>query len=291
MTSAAIPSELVGQPLSRWQRILLYAAAGAIFALALWVGLARPYTPGSRLGYDLGLVGGCMMVALLLYPLRKHWSRLHNFGSLRAWFIAHLVFGVCGPLLVVFHSGFRLHSFNASVAFWCMVTVALSGGAGRYVYLRVYGNLARTNALLWEYEGLMESTGEEIHPLDLVPRVRHWIEEYRRHPFTRRSSWFEKLRRVFAPANHGRRKSRRARRLVVEALERHAKRMRWPAHKLAREKQAVERLIVDYVQKVDAAAKLTFWERVLSAWHVLHAPVVYVLVVSAVAHVVAVHVY
>ena len=39
MTSAAIPSELVGQPLSQWQRILLYLAAGAILGLALWVWL------------------------------------------------------------------------------------------------------------------------------------------------------------------------------------------------------------------------------------------------------------
>lgn len=291
MSSATISSELVGRPLSPWQRILLYVAGGAVLALALWVWLARPYTPGSRLGYDLGLVGGCMTLALLLYPLRKHWRRLHNFGSLRAWFIVHLVFGICGPLLVVFHSGFRLHSFNASVAFWCMITVALSGGAGRYIYLRVYSNLSRTNALLWEYEGSMESTGEEIHPLDLVPRVRQWLEDYRRHPFTRRSSWFEKLRRVFASPKRGRRRSRRARRLVLEALKRHAKRMGWSAQKLAREERAVDQLVVDYVQTVDAAVRLSFWERVFSAWHILHAPVVYVLVISAVAHVVAVHVY
>ena len=253
--------------------------------------LDRPYTPGSRLGYDLGLVGGCMMLTLLLYPLRKHWSRLHNFGSLRAWFIVHLVFGICGPLLVVFHSGFRLPSFNASVAFWCMVTVAVSGGAGRYIYLRIYSNLARTNSLLWEYEGSMESTGDDIHPLDLVPRVRQWLEDYRRHPFARRSSWLEKSRRVFASRERGRRKSRRIRRQVVEALERHGKRMGWSAQKVAREKQTTNRLIVDYVRTVDAAAKLSFWERVFSAWHILHAPVVYVLVISAVAHVIAVHIY
>lgn len=291
VTSATISSELVGRPLSLWQRSLLYLAAGAVLVLALWVWLARPYTPGSRLGYDLGLVGGCMMLALLLYPLRKHWSRLHNFGSLRAWFIVHLVFGICGPLLVVFHTGFRLHSFNASVAFWCMVTVALSGGAGRYIYLRAYRNLSRSNALLWEYEGMMESSGDEIHPLDLVPHVRQWVEDYRRHPFARRSSWFEKLRRVFASRERGRRKSRRLRRVVVGALERHGRRMRWPAHKVAQEKQAINRLIVNYVQTVDDAVRLSFWERVFSTWHVLHAPAVYVLVVSAVAHVIAVHIY
>ncbi|MGA7985076.1 MAG: hypothetical protein WCA01_07855, partial [Burkholderiales bacterium] len=200
MTSATIPAELVGRPLARWQRVLLYASVSALLLLAAWVAAMRPYTPGSRLGYDLGLVGGCMMLALLLYPLRKHWGRLHNFGSLRAWFIVHLVFGICGPLLVIFHSGFRLHSFNASVAFWCMVLVALSGGMGRYVYLRVYGALTRVQARLWEIEGKMESRSE-LHPFDLAPRAREWLEEYRRHPFARRSGGFEKLRRVFARAD------------------------------------------------------------------------------------------
>jgi hypothetical protein len=290
MTSATIPAELVGKPLARWQRMLVYASVSALLVLAAWVALLRPYTPGSRLGYDLGLIGGCMMLALLLYPLRKHWGRLHNFGSLRAWFMVHLVFGICGPLLVVFHSGFRLHSFNASVAFWCMVLVALSGGMGRYVYLRVYGALTLVQARLWELEGKMESRSE-LHPFDLAPRAREWLEEYRRHPFARRSGWFEKLRRVFARADRGVRRAHGARKQIAGALERHARRERWSAPKLAGEKQAIDGLIVEYVRAVDAAVRLTFWERVAAWWHILHGPVVYVLVVSAVAHVVAVHVY
>ena len=48
---------------------------------------------------------------------------------------------------------------------------------------------------------------------------------------------------------------------------------------------------MEYVHAVDAAVRLTFWERVFAWWHVLHSPVVYVLAVSAVVHVVAVHAY
>jgi hypothetical protein len=291
MTTANISSELLGRPpLAPWQRFLLHVSAAAVLLLAVWVWMAHPYTSGSRLGYDLGLVGGCMMLVLLLYPLRKRWGRLQNFGSLRAWFVVHVVFGICGPLLVVFHSGFHLHSFNASVAFWCMIAVTLSGATGRYIYLHVYGNLSRTQAMLWEYEGAMESSGE-LHPFDLVPHAREWLEEYRRHPFARRSSWFEKLRRVFAGAKRGDRMARRVRRQVAEALDRHSHRMSWPAAKLAREKKAFDRLIRDYVHTVDEVVRLSFWERVFAGWHALHGPVVYVMVVSAVAHVVAVHVY
>ncbi|MGA8005180.1 MAG: hypothetical protein WCA17_03690 [Burkholderiales bacterium] len=292
MTSATIPTELVGRALSLWQRALLYAFVTVLLGLALWVSAAHPYTPGSRLGYDLGLVGGLMMLALLLYPLRKHWDRMHNFGSLRAWFAVHLVFGIGGPLLVLFHTCFHLHSFNASVAFWCMVVVALSGGMGRYIYLHVYSQLARVQTRLWEIEGVMEAHGgATINPFELAPQVKDWLEEYRRHPLARRSGPFEKLRRVFARADRGRRKSRPARRHLAVALERHAKRERWSAQKLAGEQQAINAMIIEYVLAVDAAVRLTFWERAFSRWHLAHSPVVYLLVLSAVAHVVAVHAY
>ena len=292
MTTATIPAELLGRPLSLWQRILLYISVTAVVALALWVILEHPYAPGSRLGYDLGLAGGCMMLALLLYPLRKHWNRLHNAGSLRAWFTAHLVFGICGPLLVVFHSGFRLHSFNASVAFWCMVVVALSGGMGRYIYLHVYRRLAIVNATLWQLEGAMENHEKGVvPPLDLAPKAKEWLAEYRRHPFARRSSVIEKIAHAFAREGRGERLARPARAQAANALERHARRERWPAGTLAREQKALDGLVTRYVSAIDAVVRLSLWERVFRLWHLAHVPVVYILVISAVAHVVAVHVY
>ena len=185
MTSATIPAELVGKPLSLWQRALVYAS-GDRAARARGVGrddaplfarLAHRLRPGpGRRPHDARAAA---------VPAAQAWGRLHNFGSLRAWFLVHLAFGIGGPLLILFHSGFRLHSLNASVAFWCMVLVALSGGMGRYVYLRVYGALTRTQTRLWELEGTMESHGE-LHPFDLAPRAREWLEQYRRHPFARR---------------------------------------------------------------------------------------------------------
>jgi hypothetical protein len=292
MSTATIPAELLGRPLSPWQRILLYVSVTALVGLALWVVLEHPYTPGSRLGYDLGLAGGCMMLALLLYPLRKHWSRLHNAGSLRAWFIVHLVFGICGPLLVVFHSGFRLHSFNASVAFWCMVVVALSGGMGRYIYLHVYRRLALLNATLWQLEGTMEAHDERgVPPLDLAPKAKEWLAEYRRHPFARRSGLLEKLGHAFARNGRGERLARPARAQAASALERHARRERWSAGRLAAERQALDKLITGYVRTIDSVVRQSVWERIFRLWHLAHVPFVYILVISAVAHVVAVHVY
>jgi hypothetical protein len=46
-----------------------------------------------------------------------------------------------------------------------------------------------------------------------------------------------------------------------------------------------------FVDAVCEAALLTSWERLFALWHVLHVPFLYLLVVSGIVHVVAVHMY
>jgi hypothetical protein len=47
----------------------------------------------------------------------------------------------------------------------------------------------------------------------------------------------------------------------------------------------------DHVAQVLRVAQLAAWERLFALWHVLHIPFVYVMVICAIAHVVAVHAY
>src|SRR3546814_16284634 len=57
------------------------------------------------------------------------------------WFALHMFMGIFGPVLVLLHSTLRLHSLNATVAFWSMVIVASSGVVGRFVYGRLHAGL------------------------------------------------------------------------------------------------------------------------------------------------------
>jgi hypothetical protein len=66
------------------------------------------FTPASDLGYTVGLVGGIMMLAMLAYPLRKKLRFMQGWGPLKHWFRLHMVFGVLGPVLVIFHTAFRV---------------------------------------------------------------------------------------------------------------------------------------------------------------------------------------
>jgi hypothetical protein len=292
MNGAMISTELVGKALPPWQRALAYITLALLVAVAIWVVVAKPYTPGSKLGYNLGLVGGCLMLVLLLHPARKHWSRLHNVGTLRGWFAVHLVCGIVGPLLILFHSTFQLHSFNAAVAFWCMMVVVASGAAGRFAYLNVYRTLGERHAQLYDMEGRLDKRADKaVHAFDFAPQAREWLEEYRSTALGARSSWLRKLWRLVARRGAGARVTRRASEQAHRALTRIAKRERWAPLKLAGEQQALDGLIGDYMRGVDAAMRYAFWERALAWWHIAHGPLVIILVLSAVAHVVAVHLY
>ena len=94
----------------RWDSGVGIAAALALGASLTIVGADARYTPGSGLGYGLGLCGGLMMLALLIYPLRKSVAALHAWGPIKYWFRAHMILGVVGPLMILFHSTFHFRS-------------------------------------------------------------------------------------------------------------------------------------------------------------------------------------
>ena len=79
-----------------WSQMLLMTFLP--IALAYAVGRAGGYSPGDRIGYNLGLAGGIAMLLLLLYPLRKHVRALRNWGAVKHWFLAHMALGLGGPV-------------------------------------------------------------------------------------------------------------------------------------------------------------------------------------------------
>ena len=50
-------------------------------------------------------------------------------------------------------------------------------------------------------------------------------------------------------------------------------------------------LVHDELMTLQRIAQFSAWERLFSWWHVAHVPFVYLMVLSAIAHVVAVHAY
>ena len=128
------------------------ASIAAVIGGALWLGRAYYLLPrgqragheldpvlaaGGTLGVGLGFLGTFLMLAMLLYTVRKALPLWRVLGPPSGWLRFHVICGIGGPLAIWVHTGFVWPVGLVAVAFWCMVAVALSGVFGRYVYAMV----------------------------------------------------------------------------------------------------------------------------------------------------------
>ena len=273
-------SSSAAQPTSRSWRWLLHlltwaGAAGFI----VWMSRADLYDPGEGVGYAMGLTGGVLMLVLLLYPLRKRTKRLMKLGHLRHWFSWHMVLGIAGPALVLLHSRLQLGSLNAKVAFWCMVVVASSGVVGRFLYARLhrglYGQQQTLAEVRAEAETLREAVARELHQ---VPDVASVMADFARRAEFAGQGPFNIWRQGGLPWAEARSLRECRRRLRASALPKATQdALLWSCRK---EANAAMR-----------AAQFRGAERLFALWHVLHLPLVVILVITAIVHVLAVHMY
>ena len=112
------------------------------------------------------------MLLLLLYPLRKRLSALRIVGSVAVWFRLHMLLGLIGPALVLFHANFKLGSLNSNVAMMAMLVVAASGIVGRYLYgkihLGLYGRKAGVRQIMADIEIMKHALGDDLSVGDRV---------------------------------------------------------------------------------------------------------------------------
>ena len=92
--------------------------------------------PSGAIGINLGIAGVAMFLLIYLYFFRKKWKWLRAIGSTKRWLDFHVVLGVTAPFIILFHSAFKFRGI-AGMAFWIMVSVALSGVVGRYLYAQI----------------------------------------------------------------------------------------------------------------------------------------------------------
>jgi hypothetical protein len=271
--------------------LLAMTLACVALAAAGWLaGLLGYYTPGSDLGYYLGLVGSLMMLALLGYPLRKRVRALQRLGPLRWWFRVHMVLGIAGPMLVLLHSTFRVSSLNAAVALSCMLLVAGSGIVGRFLYTRVHYGLYGREVSLAGLRDELERMGTGAHA-ELAPAITAPLDAFAARLAGESTGAPLRLWRFATAGWSGRKALRRCKRRLKPALRERARREQWSRARLVRryaEMVAAMRAYVDCAQRV---AQYRGYERLFALWHVAHIPFVYMLVLSAVVHVVAVHMY
>lgn len=240
--------------------------------------------------YNSGLIGGITMVVILLYAARKRIKVLRKAGNMEVWYYFHLLGGVAGPLIIVFHTGFTIKSINSAVALFTMITIVLSGLFGRYIYTRIGYSLHRKLLAIKESEKQLMDT---LHSYDSPQSedIERRLSNFALSCLTGPRSIVKLPMRLVAVRGAAAACYIKVSNDLSAMVKTIAKRDGLTASevkgRLNREKEQLR----EHINAVANIAHSHLFERVLVKWRILHIPLLYILVITGLFHVLAVHMY
>ena len=240
---------------------------------------------GSGLRFWLGVTGATMLAMLLLYPLRKVLFKSRAPGRISAWFHVHILLGLIGPVLILYHCNFGLGARHANVALWTMLVVAVSGIAGYLVYGRASRDFytARQQASRHREAIVAALPVRDLHGLR-NDALSLDLETFEAALLTPRQGLANGLKQ--------RLKIERDRQNLVPTIA-------WFVEESARQqgldaaaRQRLGAMVVAHVRAyfgiARSAATQSFREQLWARWRLFHLPVFLVMVLAAGLHIVAV---
>lgn len=263
----------------------------ASFVVALLVGGAIYYgwlhrsdawiNPESGFGYALGIIGGSMMIILLAYPVRKRVRGNPRVGSVGFWFRFHMLLGLIGPLAILYHSRFSWGALNSAVALGAMLIVAGSGLIGRFLYARVHrgysGRKLEVRTLREDIVALVELMRSGGLDADAVAQ---YYQPFEQRAVQAGASFWSSAKAVVGLGVSSRLAKRNAQGVIKRIAAADPQR-----------RAALLQGNAEFFEAVRRAAEFAFYDRMLRLWHLLHLPLFFLLVASAIMHIVAVHMY
>jgi hypothetical protein len=273
--------------------VLIYLAIAVLTLSAWWISAQGWFTSWSRTGYWLGVAGGISMLLLFTYPIRKRWRVTYSWGASKYWFMAHMVLGIMGPWLILLHSTFHIGSTNAAVALFSMIIVALSGVIGRFLYVRLHAGLRGEKASLAD---LRARLGQEHQAADAtlqtMPGVLQGLQRFEHDalaaPGMRGAGH---LWRLFVLPIRRQRMAQQCKAEAKQRIKQAVAEGTWTRSQALEGYRASCAQIDRYTLSVQRVAQFQTFEYLFSLWHVAHVPFVWIMVLCALFHVVAVHAY
>jgi len=234
-------------------------------------------------GYALGIIGGSSMLLLLLYPLRKHWKHAKNWLHISHWFRMHMILGIIGPVLILFHSNFHLGSLNSRIALFSMLLVSSSGLVGRYAYRKIhrglYGKQIKFSELKHQYDS------SKIHFIEselFDDRLRHKLDDIEQSLNTSASGLFsgirylhhtKKILAIIQNRTIHQIKAQLQNKTEIEAFKQHSD------------------YLTTGVVELGNMARYSIFRQLFSLWHIFHIPVFFMMIIAGIVHVFVVHIY
>ena len=266
----------------------------SIFALIYYGWVNREFsnlTPESGTGYWLGIIGGSLMLLLLLYPLRKKVRFLNAFGKIKYWFKLHMLFGVLGPVAILFHANYSLGSTNSNVALFSMIIVASSGLVGRYFYAKIHHGLYGRKANLKELrESIKESKSKIGVHFSLTKDIIEKIKSAEKLMLRKRNVLYAILIWPFIFIRTEFIKVSLSKKIKKTLLSISTERG-WDKKMFKSLCREANREVQPYIDGLYNMYGFRLFESLFSLWHFLHLPLFIMLVLTGVLHVIVVHSY
>ena len=99
--------------------------------------LHKVLEPAGLWGHAFGFIGTFIILLNYLYSLRRRYEFDERLGSLRYWMEFHMFVGFVGPILIIYHSTLKFEGWVATICFFSMATVVITGIIGRYIYTKI----------------------------------------------------------------------------------------------------------------------------------------------------------
>lgn len=240
-------------------------------------------TAESGWGYALGIIGGSLMLLLLLYPLRKHWKFARNWFGIRHWFKLHMLLGVIGPVLILFHSNFQLGSMNSNIALFSMLMVSSSGVIGRYAYQKIHRGLYGKQIEFSELQKAFESSRDYLTKSAILEQeVHEKLTTIEQHVTKRNVGFFTALGCY--------RQATKIQKRLRKNLKRRTDLLLSDRSKLKAFMDDAK-LLLTGVARLRRMASYTLFAKTFSLWHLFHLPLFFLMILAATVHVFVVHIY
>lgn len=238
-------------------------------------------------GYAFGIIGGIMMLLLLVYPLRKRFKALRFLGAIKHWFRLHMILGVLGPSLILFHANFGLGALNSNVALVCMLIVAGSGLLGRYFYTRIHHGLYGSQATVME---LQQTSAWSLailkKQLNFYPDIQKDLKDYENETIKAGYSLFSFIAIPWLDIKshfYYLQLWKKCKQEIYNEVTEPNLQQKLISH--------VDHNLRAYFSAMRKMAELGFYTRLFSLWHVLHMPLFVMMLITGIIHVIAVHMY
>jgi hypothetical protein len=273
------------------QVALLSTSALLIVVSSGWLVISNTnFLANGDFAYNAGLLGGFLMLCSIFYALMKRIRFINALGRNETWFYAHLVCGVAGPLLIIFHTAFQIKSVNSGVAFFCMLTILLSGLFGRYVFTLLSFRTHRIYQSVGEVELDLFSTLLDYQSTTSKP-TKTALTQLIVSGLKKPDYWFHNIPQFFRMLFNALTCYRALVQDIKQTCTITRERRQWDKKTYRGNTADIKKMARSYIYRIIKLSLLSIIQNLLVNWRTLHTNLLYLLALTATAHIVAVHMY